>query len=93
MKLRCPAYLCATKYQVEDGVEVNEVNVFTPCDLADCLTIGFQLEILWPSQVLVNDVEQRMLSGLTANERAGLARGLGACVNALGPRVLADNDL
>ena len=36
------------------------------------------------AQVLVDGVERRMLSGLTAPETAALARGLAACVDALG---------
>jgi DNA-binding MarR family transcriptional regulator len=35
------------------------------------------------AQVLVDEVEQRMLSGLTASDRADLGRGLSACVEAL----------
>jgi DNA-binding MarR family transcriptional regulator len=35
------------------------------------------------AQALVDDVEQRMLAGLTATETAALARGLAACVNSL----------
>ena len=39
--------------------------------------------ILDDAQVLVDEVEQRMLSALTTNERAALGAGLAACVNAL----------
>jgi DNA-binding MarR family transcriptional regulator len=35
------------------------------------------------AQMLVDDVEQRMLAGLTATDAAALARGLAACVDAL----------
>ena len=35
------------------------------------------------AQVLVDEVEQRMLSGLTPTESAALASGLAACVNSL----------
>ena len=36
------------------------------------------------AQKLVDAVEQRMLDGLSSNERSALARGLDACVAALG---------
>ncbi|MDF1478176.1 MarR family transcriptional regulator [Leifsonia sp. H3M29-4] len=36
------------------------------------------------AQALVDEVEQRMLSGLTAGEREALAGGLAACIGALG---------
>jgi DNA-binding MarR family transcriptional regulator len=35
------------------------------------------------AQRLIDDVEQRMLSGLSATENAALARGLAACVTSL----------
>jgi len=35
------------------------------------------------AQIVVDEVEQRMLSGLTASESAALADGLAACVSAL----------
>lgn len=40
--------------------------------------------VLDAAQVLVDGVEQRMLAGLGAAESAALARGLEACVSALG---------
>jgi len=40
-------------------------------------------DVLDAAQILVNDVEQRMLAGLSATESASLARGLAACVNSL----------
>lgn len=39
--------------------------------------------VLDAAQVLVDGVEQRMLSGLTPNESAALALGLAACVSSL----------
>jgi len=41
-------------------------------------------EALDAAQKLVDAVEQRMLEGLSSNERSALARGLDACVAALG---------
>ena len=41
-------------------------------------------EALDAAQKLVDAVEQRMLDGLSPNERSALARGLDACVAALG---------
>jgi DNA-binding MarR family transcriptional regulator len=41
-------------------------------------------EALDAAQELVDAVEQRMLEGLSSNERTALARGLDACVAALG---------
>jgi len=41
-------------------------------------------EALDAAQKLVDAVEQRMLDGLSSNERTALARGLDACVAALG---------
>jgi DNA-binding MarR family transcriptional regulator len=41
------------------------------------------INVLDAAQVVVDGVEQRMLSGLTIAETAGLARGLVACVSAL----------
>jgi len=41
-------------------------------------------EALDAAQKLVDAVEQRMLDGLSSNERSALARGLDACVAALG---------
>jgi DNA-binding MarR family transcriptional regulator len=40
-------------------------------------------DLLDAAQKLVSQVEQRMLSGMTPNERAALAGGLAACVSAL----------
>jgi DNA-binding MarR family transcriptional regulator len=40
--------------------------------------------VLDAAQVLVDEVEQRMLEGLTSSESAALGRGLAACVSALG---------
>src|SRR5688572_20778755 len=55
MKLRRAADLCAAQGQVENRIEINEVNTLPSCDLTDGLAIGFQLEVLSPPQVLVND--------------------------------------
>ena len=41
------------------------------------------IRVLDAAQVVVDEVEQRMLSGLSVTESAGLARGLAACVSAL----------
>ena len=41
------------------------------------------IEALDAAQVVVDDVEARMLGGLTAPDRAALAHGLAACVTAL----------
>jgi len=40
-------------------------------------------DVLGAAQVLVDGVEQRMLSGLTPSESAALAHGLAACVSSL----------